>query len=589
MKSFFKYFLASFLAFLIATVIGVFILIGTISSLVDTEKVVQVKPNSVLKITLDKPIMDRAPKNPFENFSPMNLEPESSSSLSQILDNIDRAKNDPNIKGAFLYVDNITGGAASVTEIRDALESFKDSGKFIISYGNFYTQKAYYLATVADKLYVNPEGMVGLQGLTAQVMFFKKTLEKMGIEPQVIRHGKYKSAVEPFLSNNMSEANREQISSYLGSLWNEMLMEVGKARNIEVSELQRIADEMLVKDIDDAVEYNLVDGGRYYDQVLEELKDKTDTAKNKDLEMVTLGDYTHAPKKQKDKLISQMGKIAVVYAQGQIGMGKGTVSEIGTENVAKALRKARKDDKIKAVVLRVNSPGGSALTSEVIFREVQLTKDEKPIIVSMGDVAASGGYYISCMADTIVASPNTITGSIGVFGLIFQAQELIEEKIGINVEAVNTAKHADMGSPFRPLETKEREAIKHSIEDIYETFIGHVATGRGMSKEAVDEIAQGRVWSGRDAKEIGLVDVLGGLNDAIEIAAKSAGIEDYVVKELPKQKDPIQQMIEQFSGNASVQEIFIEHTKLNPYFEHLKTISQMRGPQMRLPYNITIE
>ncbi|ALO15121.1 Protease 4 [Salinivirga cyanobacteriivorans] len=589
MKSFLKYFLASFLAFLIATIIGVFILIGTVSSLVDTEKVVKVKPNSVLKITLDKPIMDRAPKNPFAKLSPMNFEPQSSSSLSQILDNIDRAKNDSKIKGIFLYLDNITAGSATVTEVRNALASFKDSGKFIISYGNYYSQKAFYLATVADKVYVNPEGMVGMQGLTSQVMFFKKTLEKIGVEPQVIRHGKYKSAVEPFLDNKMSEANREQIAAYMGSLWNEILMKVGSSRNLKVDELQRIADEMLLTNVDDVVEYNLADGARYYDQVMDELKTKAGTGEGEKLAMVTLGDYTHAPKPQKDKLISKMDKIAVVYAQGQIGAGKGSVDEIGTENVAKALRKVREDDKVKAVVLRVNSPGGSALTSEVIFREVQLVKEKKPVIVSMGDVAASGGYYISCMADTIVASPNTITGSIGVFGLLFQARELIEEKIGINVETVNTAKHADMGSPFRPLDRKERAAIKKSIEDIYQTFIGHVANGRGMTKEEVDKVAQGRVWSGRDALEIGLVDVLGGLNDAIEIAAERAGVEDYVIKDLPKQKDPIQQMLEEFGANASMQEIFLENTRLNPYLEHLKSLSQMKGVQMRLPYDIIIE
>ncbi len=589
MKSFLKYFLASFVAFLIATIIGVFILIGSISSLVDTEKVVEVKPNSVLKITLDKPIMDRAPKNPFENFSPLNIQPESSSSLSQILENIDRAKKDSKIKGIFLYVDNITAGSATIAEIRNALEHFKDSGKFIISYGNYYSQKAYYLATVADKLYVNPEGIVGMQGLTSQVMFFKKTLDKIGVEPQVIRHGKYKSAVEPFLDNKMSEANREQISAYLGSLWNEILMKVGPSRNIEINELQRIADEMLLVDVDDVVEYNLADGARYYDQVIDELKSKVGLADDKKLDMVTLGDYTHAPKPQKDKLISKMDKIAVVYAQGQIGAGKGSVSEIGTENVAKALRQAREDEKVKAVVLRVNSPGGSALTSEIIFREVELVKEKKPVIVSMGDVAASGGYYISCMADTIVASANTITGSIGVFGLIFQAQELVEEKIGINVETVNTAKHADMGSPFRPLASKERAMLKKSIEDIYQTFIGHVARGRGMSVEQVDEVAQGRVWSGRDAKEIGLVDVLGGLNDAVKIAAERAGIEDYMIKDLPKQKDPLQQMLEQFGGNVSLQEIFLENTRLNPYLEHLKNLKQMKGVQMRLPYDIIID
>jgi protease-4 len=305
--------------------------------------------------------------------------------------------------------------------------------------------------------------------------------------------------------------------------------------------------------------------------------------------MVKLKDYMRSPDLNEDKLVSSMDKIAVVYAQGEIGSGKGSTVEIGTENVAKAIRKARKDDKIKAIVLRVNSPGGSALTSEVILREVELTKGVKPIVASMGDVAASGGYYISCLADTIVASPNTITGSIGVFGLLFQAQELIQEKIGINVEVVKTAEHADLGSMFRPLTLKERAIIKKSIEDIYTTFITHVAKGRGMTVEAVDEVGQGRVWSGRDAKELGLVDVLGGLNDAIGIAAEMAGSKDYVVKEYPKQKDPLQQILEDFGGSASVESILLNNKQLSPYFKHLRSLSNMKDIQMRLPYDIIIE
>ncbi len=589
MKSFFKYFFASFLAFIIAFVIGIFIMVGVVSSMVDQEKVIEVKPNSVLKITFDAPIMDRAPKNPFANLQPGSLKPQNTSSLNQILKNIKRAQADPNIKGAFLYLDNISAGFATVNEIRGALETLKDSGKFIVSYGNYYDQKAYYLASVADKVYVNPEGLVGMQGLVAQVMFFKKTLDKMGIDPQVIRHGKYKSAVEPFLGNKMSEANREQIEEYLGSLWSEMLMKVGVARNIEVDELQKIADEMLVKNVDDAVEFNLVDGARYYDQVLAELKTKVGIEEDKDVKFISLSKYTHAPKPPKKNLISESGKIAVVYAQGEIGSGKGSITEIGTENVAKALRKAREDKKIKAVVLRVNSPGGSALTSEVILREVELTKAVKPVIASMGDVAASGGYYVSCLADTIVASPNTITGSIGVFGLLFQVQELVEEKIGINVETVRTANYADLGTPFRPLKSEERAVIKESIEDIYDTFIGHVAQGRGMTKEEVDKIGQGRVWSGRDAMRIGLVDVMGGLNEAVRIAAERAGLKDYYIKELPEQKDPFQQILEDFGAQTSVKNILVNNTLINPYINHLMSITKMDGAQMRLPYDIHIE
>ncbi|PLX15102.1 MAG: signal peptide peptidase SppA [Salinivirgaceae bacterium] len=589
MKSFFKYFFASFLAAIIAFVIGILILIGIVGSMLNQEKVVVVNPNSVLQITLDNAVMDRAPNNPLENFDPVGMSSETGTSLKKILDNIKKASADDNIKGIFLYLDNVNAGMATVSEIRSQLQAFKDSNKFVIAYGNYYSQKAYYLATVADKVYVNPEGGAGMTGLASQVMFFKKTLAKVGIEPQVIRHGKYKSAVEPFLDNKMSEANREQISAYLGSLWNVMLEKVAESRGLTVEDLQTMADEMSIVNVDDAVEANLVDGARYFDQVIDEMKAKVEIADDKDLELVKFKDYFHTPSLNADKLVSSMDKIAVVYAQGEIGSGKGNTTEMGTENVANAIRKARKDDKIKAIVLRVNSPGGSALTSEVILREVELTKGVKPIVASMGDVAASGGYYISCLADTIVASPNTITGSIGVFGLLFQAQELIQQKIGINVEVVKTAKHADMGSMFRPLSIKERDVIKGSIEEIYTTFITHVAKGRGMTIEAVDEVGQGRVWSGADAIGIGLVDVLGGLNDAIAIAAKMAGSEDYVVKEYPKQKDPFQQIMENFGASASLEGILVNNHQLSPYFKHLRSLSNMKDIQMRLPYDIIIE
>jgi protease-4 len=589
MKSFLKYFLASFLAFFIAFIIGIFILIGIVGSMVNQEKIVEVKPNSVLQISFNDAVMDRAPNNPLENFDPVGMSSESAISLKKILNNIEKASADDNIKGIFLYLDGIKAGAATISEIRSQLQAFKDSNKFVIAYGNYFSQKAYYLATVADKVYVNPEGSAGMTGLAAQIMFFKKTMDKIGIDPQVIRHGKYKSAVEPFLGNKMSEANREQISSYLGSLWNEMLMKVADSRGLSVEELQKMADDLSIINVDDAVEANLVDGARYLDQVIDEMKAKVEVAEDKDLEIVKLKDYFHSPELNTNKLVSSMDKIAVVYAQGEIGSGKGSTSEIGTENVAKAIRKARKDDKIKAIVLRVNSPGGSALTSEVILREVELTKGVKPIVASMGDVAASGGYYISCLADTIVASPNTITGSIGVFGLLFQAQELIQQKIGINVEVVKTAKHADMGSMFRPLSMEERDIIKKSIEDVYTTFITHVAKGRGMSVDAVDEVGQGRVWSGTNAKEIGLVDVLGGLNDAIEIAAKMAGSDDYMVKEYPKQKDPLQQILDDFGASASLEGVLVNNTQLSPYFKHLKSLSNMKDIQMRLPYDIYVE
>ena len=586
MKSFFKYFLASFVAFLIALLIGIFIFIGSISSMFNNKKETTIKPNSILKISLNQQIVDRTGKNPFENLSLGSLNNKSKIGLSKILSNIDKAKNDPNIKGIFLNVSNLKAGSATIQELRNKLITFKDSDKFIISYADAYSQKAYYLASIADKVYVNPEGLIGLQGLAAQVMFFKKTLAKIGVKPEIIRHGKFKSAVEPFMLDKMSAANREQIETYMGSIWDEMLKGISEARNVKVSELQSIADNMSLNTTEDAIKYKLIDGVRYYDQVIEELHEKAGVASDKKLNIVSLTNYFKAPKVSKDELITKMSKIAVIYAQGEIGSKKGNNSEIGTENIAKAICKARKDKKVKAIVLRVNSPGGSALTSEVIYREVTLAKKAKPFIVSMGDVAASGGYYISCMADTIVAQPTTITGSIGVFGLLFQAKELINKTIGINVETVLTAKHADMGSMFRPLTQDERNVIQKGVEDVYDTFIGHVAEGRHMTKAQVDSIGQGRVWSGVNAKKIGLVDVLGGLNDAIKIAAQMAKIENYRIKELPKQKSTLNEILSKLEGNS----VLISNDNIiAPYLSHIKYLMGAKGIQARIPYNLSIQ
>ena len=592
MKSFFKYFLASLLAMVLAFVLAIFIVGGIITGLMsgNTEKVTIVKENSTLVMEMNRQIVDRAANNPLENFDLSSISGMDNSAigLNTILENIKNAKADSKIKGILLKPERLTAGWATTEEIRNALIDFKESGKFIISYANFYTQRAYYLASVADKIYLNPEGSLILSGLSAQIMFFKNTLEKLGVEPQIIRHGRFKAAVEPFMLTEMSNENRLQTETYMKSLWIQMLNGISKERNIEVATLQNYADNLKIRRVTDAVDAKLIDDAKYYDEVANEIKMLTDSTCKDDFIAANFYKYKHAPKAKTDKLITDLGKIAVVYAQGEIGMDKGSNDKIGLENISKALSKARKDTNVKAIVLRINSPGGSALTSEVILREAILAQKEKPLIVSMGNVAASGGYYIACAADTIVANPNTITGSIGVFGLLFNAQKLMNEKLGITTSTVKTGDLADMGTATRKLTSVEREIIQQEIVNVYKTFVNHVSKARNMSFEEVDKIGEGRVWSGIDAKEIGLVDVWGGLNTAIAIAAEKAKLDDYRVVELPEQEDPFKQLLSSFEAGV-YSRIFIINKDIAHYSAHIFNALNLKGVQARMEYDIDIE
>jgi protease-4 len=505
--------------------------------------------------------------------------------LDDIISSLKKAKTDINIKGIYLEISDPKAGFATLEEVRNALLDFKTSGKFIYSYSECYSQKAYYLASTASKLYLNPQGALEIKGLSSQIMFFKKMLEKLDMEVQIFRHGKFKSAIEPFMLDKMSDANRSQVEIYLGSLWGHMIEGIGKSRNITVDEINNMANNLSIRNPEDALKYKLVDELTYEDEVLSAIRKNIQIHETDKINFASLEDYSDFAT---DTKVSK-DKIAVIYAVGEIESGDGSDEKIGSVRIAKAIRDARLDKNIKAIVLRVNSPGGSALASDVIWRETVLAQKTKPFIVSMGDVAASGGYYISCAADRIFAQPNTITGSIGVFGMIPNAQKALSEKLGITIDTVNTNKHSDVGTILRGATPVEYQYIQQSVEHIYDIFISKVALGRKTSKNSIDSIGQGRVWSGADAIKINLVDELGGINDAIAYAAKQAKLTNYKLVNLPKQRDPIQELL----GNTT-DEIETRTMKSNLgeqyiYVKQIKNVLQLKGVQARLPYEMIIE
>ena len=583
MKSFFKIVFASMVGFLLTFVV-LFIILAAIIGASSGERVVALKKNSVLHLTLDQPINDRGNDNPLANFSFASLSGSKQTGLNEILDNIGKAAADEHIAGIFLDISSIPSGIATIEEIRNALIEFKKSGKFIYAYSEAFTQPSYYLATVADKIYLHPTGMAELKGLRSEVLFFKGTLDKLGVEPQVFRHGKFKSAVEPFIQDKLSDANRAQIRSYIGTIWNHIVEGIAKERKLTVSQVQDIASKMQVTNAPAAVQFKMADELKYRDEVLEIIKQKTEAKEIDEIEFVSIGKMVDV-KDTRDK--SGKDKIAIIYAEGDIVDGEGKDGQVGSVEFSKAIRKARLDEKVKAVVLRINSPGGSALASETIWREVMLTKKVKPVIASMGNVAASGGYYIAAPCDTIVASPNTITGSIGVFGLFFNAKQMVNN-IGVTVDTVKTNPYADIMTSARAVTAQESEVIQREVERIYDNFITRVSEGRHMTKANVDSIAQGRVWSGADAKRIGLVDVFGGLDKAIEIAAKKAGLTGYRIQELPYQEDPFQKLMKQWSGDSEAAILQKTLGESYRYYQQLEHLRAMKSYQARLPYEIEL-
>jgi protease-4 len=545
-----------------------------------------VSDNSVLQINFEDAIKERTSNNPFEDMDFANLKPDRSPGLDQILKSLSKAKEDDRIQGIFLDLTSVSAGLATLEEIRHALLDFKQSKKFIYAYSESYSQGAYFLASVADSIYLFPQGDFDFRGLHANLMFFKGTLEKLELKPEIIRHGKFKSAVEPFLYDKMSEENREQISVLLNSVWDNVLENISAARKIPKNELQRIADGLEARRPEDALRLHFIDRIAYYDEVLGVLKQKTGVKEKDPVNFIPLRKYTRVFVKGDD---FSAKKIAVVYASGDIVSGQGQENQVGSEKVSAALRKARLDTTVKAIVLRINSPGGSALASDVIWRETILARRAKPLIVSMGDYAASGGYYIACAADTIVARPNTITGSIGVFGLLFNAQDMFKNKLGITFDREKTGRFADIGDMTRPMRDEERQVIQEEIERIYDTFLSHVAEGRALSKAGVDSIGQGRVWTGTDAKRLGLVDVLGGLNDALAIAARKANLTSYRTIALPEQKEFFEQFLEDLNAEAKTAFTKQQLGESYPYYEKIHELVNETKIQARMPERILID
>ena len=535
MKSFFKNVLSTIVGMVLAVFVIVLLFIGIVSvsiSSLNNDKEVTVKEKSILKINLTElTVVERTSENPFEgmNFSgdlPKTI------ALKQVLDNIEKAKTDEKIKAIYINTSFVNAGISQIEEIRNKLLEFKQTGKPIIAYSEVYSQAAYYLSSVANKIYLTPEGIIEIKGLSASIMFYKGLLEKLDIDAQIIRHGKFKGAVEPLILDKMSVANREQMQLFLNSVADNIMDSIANQRGLTLSEIQRHADNLSLENAKSCLNLNYVDALLYQDQLEDTLKTLAGAEK---LSFVALSKYTHAKGNKKE--ISR-NKIAIIYATGTINSGKGDEKSIGSETTAKAIKKAREDKNVKAIVFRVNSGGGSALASDVIWRETILAKAEKPLVVSMGDYAASGGYYIACAADSIVANPTTLTGSIGVFGMIPNLSKFYKNKLGITIDTVNTGKYADMGVN-RPLSTFEKNKLQKSVSDIYNGFITKVGEGRKMSTSAVDEIGQGRIWAGYDAKEIGLIDTYGGLEKAIDIAASLAKIEDYRIISLPKKEKSV--------------------------------------------------
>lgn len=588
MKEFFKMVFASMLGMILSffvVFILMIVIVAAIIASVDGEKV-KVSANSVIHMSLDHPIQERSSKNPFDKIDFGGFESNKTIGLNDILASIKAAKSDEKIKGIFLDVNSIQAGMATTEEIRNALLDFKKSGKFILAYSEVYSQGAYYLASVADKIYLNPEGLLEFNGFSSELSFFKGTLDKLEIEAQIIKVGTYKSAVEPFILEKMSDANRQQVTSFMGSMYDHFLTAVSSSRKIQKDSLFAIANQLKVQQAADAVKYKLADGLRYKDQVLDELKSRTGIEKDKEIKTVSLVDYsknTHAEDGDFDS------RVAVVYATGEITGGEGGDETIGSERLSRAIRKARTDKKVKALVLRINSPGGSALASDVIWREVVLTRKVKPVIVSMGDVAASGGYYIACGADSIFAQPNTITGSIGVFGIIPNMQKFFNNKLGMTFDRVKTAEFADLGSVTRPLTSGEQLIIQKEVNRIYDTFTKRVAVGRKKEQAYVNEIGQGRVWSGTEALKNGLVDRLGNISDAVRSAAKMAKLKDYRVVEYPAQKDPFESLFDtsedKLKDYFAKKELGVQY----PYYQQLKSALQFTGIQARLPYTVSIK
>lgn len=583
--NFFKAFLASCLGSLVALVVLFFLLIGmfsaALSSLSTDDKIVEVADNSVLHLKLNVPITELEVENPFDGL-PIPGAEDASVGLLSLKSAIAHAKTDASIKGIYLEVSFFQGGYAVAKEIRESLIDFKKSGKWVVAYSEMFSESSYYLASAADKVYLNPEGDIEFNGLSVEVSFFKKMFDKLEIKPEIFRVGDFKSAVEPFFLEKMSDANRLQLKELIDNINSSTKNEIAESRKITGDEINKVADKMLVTSPQDAQKHHLVDSLFYYDQVQGDIRQRLGLGKNKKIEFIKYNKY----KKSFNASSSSKNEIAVIVAEGDIVSGKAKEGLIGSETFAEEIRKARTNDKVKAIVLRVNSPGGSALASDVMWREVRLAAKEKPIIASMSHLAASGGYYIAMGCDTIVAEPTTITGSIGVFSVLFDLSSFLDKKIGITFDEVKTGEVGELVTVTRPLSSFEKSIWQKRTDKIYEGFTSKAAQGRHMDVEQLRKVASGRVWTGAQAKEKGLVDVLGGFDDAVSIAAKKAGIEnDYKLKFYPKQRNFFAQWLQDMEENSKVK-VLKNELGVEGYatYEQLKKVQLLQGTQARMPF-----
>lgn len=584
MKQFFKFFFASLLALVVAGVLFFVVLFGAIGALSSSVKSSLegstangkiVKANSILKIDLSKAYLEHDGATPIALFKGGDIQ---SVGLHNLLDRIKAAKTDDNIKGIYLKADGNGSGLATDQQIRSALEDFKTSGKFIYAYGDFIPQSAYYVASAADSVFINPMGSVELKGLASQITFFKGALDKLEVKPEIFYCGKFKSATEPFRMEKMSDPNRKQIAALQQAVWSVYLKAFAQHAGTDTGTLNQWAQTGAIQTAHDALSHHLVNGIKYQDQIEDLLRKKSGLDKDEDLRLVSAEEYSPTVSNKTDA-----PKIALLIAQGEIvdqaSSSFGNEPEIAADEIIKTIRKIKKDDKIKAVVFRVNSPGGSALASEKILRELNLLKAKKPLVVSMGDLAASGGYYISCQADSIFALPTTITGSIGVFGMMFNTQKFFNDKLGVTFDAVKNAPYADLGNSNRPMTEQEKQFIQNNVDSTYLTFKSRVAAGRHKSIAYIDSIGQGRVWSGTAGLQNGLVDALGGLARAFNSAASLAKIKDYQIETFPESKSQWEQILSVFKGSSISEQMAVQHllkSRLGDNYSWFKVLQQMR-------------
>lgn len=586
LKTFFASCLGSLLALFLFFIIGIFLVAGIIGAAMSggDEPLTTISDNSVLRLELNVPITELEVEDPFEGLPLPGIE-SGSIGLIQLKQAIDHAASDPKIKGIYLDVSFFMGGYATAREIRQSLEEFKATGKWVIAYSEMMSESSYYIASASDKVFLNPEGELEFNGLSVEIGFFKQLFDKLEIKPEVFRVGDFKSAVEPFLLDKMSDENRLQLNALLGSMYGTMLSDIAASRQREAADLRAIADKALVTNARQAREHGLVDSLMYYDQVEDYLRDKLGLAEDKKITFARYGKY----RKSFSTASKSKNEIAVIVADGDILPGEAQPGVIGSETFAEQLRKARKNDNVKAIVLRINSPGGSSLASDVMWREIVLASEEKPVIASMGDYAASGGYYLAMACDTIVTQPNTITGSIGVFSILYDASDFLKNKLGITFDEVRTGQTGDLITFTRPLSAQERNIWQNRTNEIYETFTTKAAQGRGMAVEDIKKIASGRVWSGQQALANGLADVEGGLADALTLAAGQAGVgEDYKVRYYPKPKTLLEMWFDNLEETSSEKAMREKLGTAYPLYREWQQLEKLKGNQARLPFRLSV-